>query len=340
MKKQLLAGVCPLLMAFAYTAQAEHCPHHHASHSISQPMGVTGGHLHEKGQWMVSYRYDFTRQSGLRQGSSNLPAVDALAIYGEAMTEMDMGMHMAEAMYGITDKLTLMVMGGFMDMDMTHMAHHSLHTHEMEKQGWGDTEVTALYSLLDRQVSEVSHKLHLNAGLSLPTGSIDESYVNHHNANLHLPYTMQFGSGTYDPILGLTYTGGTGAWGWGAQALNTFRLGENSNGYRQGHRQVVNLWGSRGVTDFLDLSLRLEGKHWGNVHGKDDRIPLTSMTGANPLGNGGEQLSAFLGANLKGSGKLEGQQLGAEFGMPFYEHFDGPQLETDYRLSLGWRMAF
>ena len=63
------------------------------------------------------------------------------------------------------------------------------------------------------------HKLHLNAGLSLPTGDIDEEddvlAPTGMRPTLRLPYAMQLGTGTWDLLPGLTYNGNHHQWGWG-----------------------------------------------------------------------------------------------------------------------------
>ena len=48
-----------------------------------------------------------------------------------------------------------------------------------------------------------------------------------------------------------------------------------------------------------------------------------------------------LGVTLIGSGKtLEGQRLSFEFAVPVYEWVDGPQLETDWKMTIGWNWEF
>ncbi len=336
MKKLLLAGACAL--AFLNSVTPAFAEHQHQDHS---PAGVMGAHLHQKGEWMVSYYLDGTSQSGLRDGSDKVSTHDVLQTFGEVMTDMSMRMHMLEGMVGITDNLSLMVMGQYMEMEMTHEAHGGHGIHSMTKKGWGDTEVTALYGLMHEMDEKSMHSLHLNAGLSLPTGDTDEAYLNHHNVLMHLPYSMQFGSGTYDPILGLTYTGESGGWGWGSQILGTFRFGENNEGYRLGNKYRLNLWGSRALDEVFSASARLEGITYGNVHGSDAMMPPTSMNGAQPDGQGGEQLNAYIGLSATPAlAALQGHKFAAEFGLPLYQHFDGPQLDNDYRFIASWKVGF
>lgn len=332
MQKYLLAGVCAL--AFSFNASADEAMHCHqptsAEKAPAAPIGVMGDHLHPKGEWMVSYRYDRTGQTRLRDGSSRLSTHEALNNYLDAPTEMQMNMHMVEAMVGITNNLSLMAMGGWMQMDMVHVAHHSMHRHAMDKEGLMDTQVTALYG--------VAPHINLHAGLSLPTGSINEDFVNHHNNHYRLPYNMQFGSGTVDPILGVTYADSAGSWGWGTQLLGTFRLYDNSKDYHLGNRYTANLWAGKQLDSQWDASLRLEGNYWQEISGADALIPATSMVGANPDGTGGTVVNTFFGLGYSPAVKaLEGQRLAVELGMPVYENYTGPMLETDYRLTAGWQ---
>ena len=326
----IFASACALaLSAAANAASPDHC----SDNAPDAPVGVMGAHLHPKGKWMASYRYNRVGQTSLRDGTSRIETHEALETYSEVPTKMQLDMHMVEGMVGVSDKLTLMAMAQYMEMDMVHQAHHSDHRHAMTKKGLGDTQLTALYGLWDG--------VHLHAGLSLPTGSIDQGYVNHHNKELNLPYNMQFGSGTFDPILGATYRQRAGQWSWGAQALGTFRVYDNANDYHFGNRYQANLWAGKTLTDAVEATLRLEGIHQGDVRGMDIRIPATSMAGATPALTGSDQINAYLGVAYSPPLKaLEGQKLALEFGAPVYQRFDGPQLETDYRLTAGWRIGF
>jgi len=308
------------------------------------PLGVMGDHLHKKGEWMVGYHYRQTGGVGLRNGSDAANKSSVLSAYGEAATKTNMEMHMFEFMVGVSDDLTLMVMPQYMKMDMRHESvHGGGHSHRHEASGFGDTEVTGLYSLYREKKGTTSQGIHANVGLSLPTGSIDDTFADHHNHRYPLPYNMQFGSGTVDPIIGATYTAQSPDWSWGAQTINYIRFYENNNGYRQGNKYTATTWVARNVNDFASVSFRLDGEAWGNVHGRDTSLPITSIAGANPNEQAGERVMANVGLNLlsgKAHSPFAGQRLAAEFGVPIYQRFDGPQPDTDYRLTLGWQMAF
>jgi hypothetical protein len=84
----------------------------------------------------------------------------------------------------------------------------------MSTGGLGDTEVRGAY-----KVNEV---LTASLGLSLPTGSVEET-VTSMRKTFRAPYDMQLGSGTFDLKPALTYNAlsGDALWNWGAQAMST-----------------------------------------------------------------------------------------------------------------------
>lgn len=331
MRLLLSAGACALVGLFSCTATAGE-PDDHA------PAGVMGDHLHKEGDWMVGYHFESTHSKGMRNGAHSISNADAMARYGEIPAEMDMDMHMFEIMGGITPDLSVMIMPQYMTMSMLHQSSHGGgHSHRHEVSGFGDTEVTGLYSVYRGE----RDRAHLNFGLSLPTGSIDESFVDHHGNTYRMPYNMQFGSGTYDPILGATYVSEEEGWSWGAQTINYIRLGKNDNGYRQGNKYTATSWVAHNLSDYASLSFRVEGEAWGNVSGQDADLPSNIMAGADPEQQAGKRVMASAGMNLwGGEGALKGQRVLAEFGVPIYEQYSGPQPDTDWRLSLSWQWAF
>jgi hypothetical protein len=322
-------------------ALAENTPHQPDDHA---PIGVMGDHLHKQGEWMVGYHYQHTRTSGYRNGAHSVSNASVMRQYGEAATEMDMGMHMLEVMYGVSDHLTLMVMPQYMTMDMTHKSSHGRgHSHDHKVKGLGDTEVSGLYAIFDQQDGATHHRAHLHMGVSLPTGSIDKTFTDHHDTVYHLPYAMQFGSGTVDPIIGATYTGALSDWSWGAQTLNYVRMGKNDNGYRLGNRYTATTWLAHNVGNMVSVSARLKGEHWDDVSGRDANLPLRAIAGANPNELAGERVMAYVGLNLlnnEAESILHGHRLAAELGVPVYERTSGAQPDTDYQLTLAWQFAF
>ena len=138
-----------------------------------------------------------------------------------------------------------------------------------------------------------------------------------------------------------TYTGKSGDWGWGAQLNGAIRLAENRRGYRLGDRLNTTAWFSRDLCEALSTSLRLNFDHWGNIHGSDRDLTLTAPPTADPRRRGGDRLEAGIGANyVFQNGTLRGVRLAAEFLHPITQKLDGPQLETDWNLTIGLQYAF
>ncbi|MEO0525973.1 MAG: transporter, partial [Bacteroidota bacterium] len=203
------------------------------------PISVMGDHVHNKGEWMFSYRYMYMNMEELKSGNDDATFEDALADYMVTPTQMPMKMHMVGAMYAISDKITLMVMVNYLSLEMDHITRMG-GTFSTEASGFGDVQISGLYQFLNVK----RQSLHGKLGFSIPTGSVTESDVTPASApdEAELPYPMQIGSGTLDTYLGLTYLGQTDIISWGSQLNGIFRFGENERDFRFGNRYNLNNW--------------------------------------------------------------------------------------------------
>ncbi len=308
---------------------------------IVQP-NVLGGHTHPASETMFGYEYMHMRMSGLYQGSREISPADAFAQgFPTLHIKMEMDMHMFDAMYAPTERLTLMAMLPYKQMSMLHLMTNGM-TFTQSADGIGDLEVMGLYTLFG-DIRKGGHRLVLNAGVSFPTGSInvkDHSGGNPTNPLVLLEYPMQLGSGTYDLMPGLTYLGDAGPWSWGAQTIETVRLGRNDHGYRFGNQYRVSAWTAYAVTDWFAPSLHLDGNWWEDVNGSDPGIGLATPEGRANL-RGGRRLDLLFGINFYvPKGLLKGNRLMLEGGLPVYQHLDGPQLGAAWMISLAWSYAF
>lgn len=309
---------------------------------IVQP-NVLGGHTHPAGQTMVGYQYMHMHMSGLYQGDREISPADAFAQgFMTVHTEMEMEMHMLEVMHAPTDRLTLMAMLPYKEMSMKHLMNTGM-SFTQTADGIGDLEVMGLYTVLG-DIRKGGHRLVANAGVSFPTGSInakDHAGGNPANPLVLLEYPMQLGSGTYDLMPGLTYLGDAGPWSWGAQTVETIRLGHNGHGYRFGDQYRVSAWTSYGLTDWFAPSVRLDGRWWEDVTGTDAGLATNTTPEARTDLRGGRRLDLLFGLNFYiPQGVLKGSRFMLEGGFPVYQHLDGPQLGTAWMFSLGWSYAF
>ena len=155
-------------------------------------------------------------------------------------------------------------------------------------------------------------------------------------ANVQLPYPMQLGSGTVDLMPGVTVVGEAGDWSWGAQTIVTLRLGENDRDYTLGNRIDGTAWIGRALGDSFTATLRLAGADWGSIDGADGALNPNMVPTADPDRRAGNRFDALLGIDWTPGGSYR-HRLGVELGVPFHQRLDGPQLETDTTLTVGWQ---
>lgn len=348
----LICAAC-LTTSASVLAEATHHHGHHGPHANTHaPIGVMGDHMHKKNEWMVSYRFMTMEMEGNRSGSSSIspeeivttvlnpnPMPPTLRV---VPTKMTMDMHMFGAMYAPSDDFTLMVMANYLEKEMDHitfqgmMGTNRLGTFTTKSEGFGDVKVSGLMSVVDSP----KHKVHLNLGLSLPTGSITKKDTvltpMNMRVKLRLPYGMQLGSGTYDLLPGITYQTYQGKWNLGAQYMATIRTGENDEDYTLGDEHKVSGWASYALQHNLSASARLAYLDVSNIDGADPKIAAPVQT-ADPDNYGKKRLDLSVGLNWA---HQAGHRLALEVGAPIYQHLDGPQLETDWTLTAGYQFAF
>tara|TARA_Y100000296_G_scaffold2495_1_gene3301 strand:+ start:580710 stop:581831 length:1122 start_codon:yes stop_codon:yes gene_type:complete len=370
-KKTLALSAALLLTTTSFTAQAQDHSHHDHAHHMSvsagstdhtghdhtksiEPNSLMGTHLHDKGEWMVSYRYNYMRMEDMRNGTNDLSDAEVIALPNPyappanlrvVPVDMDMHMHMFGAMYGVTDWMTIMGMAMYMKKDMDHntynMMGNKIGSFETSSGGIGDLKGSAVIRLYEGKNTQ----LLLNAGLSLPTGSITEDgevlTPMGTTMTLRLPYAMQLGSGTIDFHPGLTYSGNQGHWGWGAQYAAEIRLeDENDEGYSLGNKHQFHLWGGYSFDNGLILGSRLSYTTQDDIEGRDTNISAPVPT-ANPDNYGGDWGNVGLFANYSPSHpEWQGHVFGVEADLPIYQDLNGPQMKQDYGLTLRWSYGF
>ena len=60
-----------------------------------------------------------------------------------------------------------------------------------------------------------------------------------------------------------------------------------------------------------------------------------------PESAAGQRIDLLFGLNLfRSDGRLAGNRITLEGGLPVYQSLDGPQLETSWRIQVGWEFTF
>lgn len=293
-------------------------------HPPRAPAGVMGDHVHHKGGWMVSYRYMAMHMEGIGGGD--------VSGYMMRPESMDMQMHMIGTMYAPAKNLTLALMVPYLIKDMDMVMGPMSMPRSAHTEGLGDIRLAGIYNLWSSPAQQVL----LNLAVSLPTGSIDEE----NSAGARLAYPMQLGSGSYGLIPGITYTGLSRGWGWGAQAKASLPLNDNKHDYRLGNRYDLQVWGLRDLCSSSAVSLRLNGWHRENIHGADPTLNPAMTPGADPDLKAATRLDLFAGIDYRASGKLDGLRLALEGGAPLSQNLDGPQLEMEWMVIGGLQYSF
>ena len=336
---------------------------HHMDHGAPVPAGVMSAHmLGNAGDWMVGYKYMYGTQAGdMLQGNNKI--ADQAILNSDcggrqcyvAPKDMTMHMHMFNFMYAPTDWLNLMLMPTFVDMSMNmrmldgapsvlgttapEYAELSHASHEHMTGGFGDTQFSALFKLYDSEL----HHLHLGLGVSAPTGNVKIELRRAHTEELGLiHYGMQIGSGTWDFLPSLTYTGQSGDFSWGGQARGIKRLErQNAVGYRLGDMFQSSVWGSYKLLNWLSFSVRGVYTSQGALHSEynKEHQPIGPMD--SPASYGGEYYDLGFGINaMVPHGDLAGNSLSVEWLQPMEDDVNGFQLERDGALSVNWGYAF
>ncbi len=332
-----------------------------AAHADSHaPIGIMGDHMHKEGEWMLSYRVMSMTMSGNRRGTDFI-ANDTLVTevpnrfadqpmmpptLRVAPEEMTTDMHMVGVMYAPSDKLTLMAMLHYLDKSMTlttyrgMMGTEALGRFTSASSGVGDTRVSALYRLLDTE----HHSLHLNLGLSIPTGATDKNGIvltpMNTRPEVRLPYGMQLGSGTWDVMPGLTYNGRNDDWSWGAQSLAVVRTGDNDEGYSLGNELTLNGWVQYALTRGLSAGLGARYDRSTKIDGMDDQIMLPVQT-ADPDNYGRRQWSLSTSLNwVIQRGPLRNHRVALEYLTPVRQDVNGVQMDMESMWTLGYQKAF
>ncbi len=310
---------------------------HPAAHA---PIGVMADHTHHAGGVMLSYRYMRMGMNGLRDEDERVSRSHVLQDFMVTPTHMDMEMHMFGVMVAPVDRVTLMLMVPYVRLAMDHRTRTGV-TFTTRSDGLGDIRATAMVKLWEAD----GHKIHANLGISFPTGSITEQdeLPTTGGATVRIPYPMQLGSGTFDFLPGLTYSGHADALFWGAQARGEIRLNENHAGYRLGNEYALTVWGAVELADWISVSLRTEWQQNLNIRGRDESSSLvpSMVPTADPGRRAAQRLDLLAGVNLVlPKGPLAGIRWAIEAGLPVYERLDGPGLETDWLMTVGVQYAF
>jgi len=331
----------------------------------NMPLNILGGGVPETNEFRFKISPMLMRMDGLRNGTDslntdNLLGMPAKGKYMAVPTDMNMSMINIAAGYSFTDDffggLMFMLKKSEMDMRFNSMMQKSTEKegYTMRSEGMADSMLMTKYRLYADDPLIPTNQVSLLGGISLPTGSINEKNSTHPlrmRKDELLPYSMQLGSGTFDPKLGILYQGSSSPMWWGANLIYTGRWYENSRDYRLGDEYRLDLYTMYQVHYNTVLELQLNGRYWGKVRGEMD----SSASGVSGRATKNDSTSPYM-TPLFDSGNYGGSKLSVTAGLewqpfplhiielsvsvPIYQNLNGPQLEEDFRAMLTWYIEF
>lgn len=327
--KNLLTGGI-LLCAYAITAQ-ESAQWSSARPDGHAPIQVMGDHTHNKGEFMFAIRSMHMRMDGAISGTKDIETTEILDMYMVAPKTMQMNMQMLGMMYAPSDRITLMLMGNYQSTTMELQTRMGV-DFATASQGFGDTKISALISLLDKKRQIVL----ATVGTSLPTGGIVNRDDTPMMANSLLAYPMQNGSGTVDPFVGITYQGQAERFSWGAQSSYLYRATQNNRGYQLGDYFKATLWGALKLNRNFSLSLSADFGSMGKIEGVDSDLNPMMMPLASTMNSGNQRLHTGIGANYYvPSGTMKNLRIGIVVMYPAWQKVSGIQMNQSLQGTLG-----
>ena len=325
----------------------------------NMPLNIPGGGIPETHEFRFKISEMFMRMDSLRDGTDNKKTKDygpsnAAEEYRGVPISMESWMTMVGGAYSFTDDFAGMIMMGYVNnsMKMTTTAMMG-GNYTMSSQGATDTKIMGKYRLYSDDHLAPQEQVSTILGVAAPTGKITVKNSNHPTKTMRgklLPFGMQPGSGTWDPIFGLTYQKVADPYWMGANFMTTQRWGTNDQEYTKGDEYTIDLYLMKQFSDDKVASFQLNGKAWGDYssepkRGKDSgdcHAMLNKnadwMTPAcDPTNYGGVNLHATFGLQFQ---PIPLQIAELNFSVPIYQNLKGPQLQSHYmaRLTYYWEV--
>jgi len=326
----------------------------------NMPLNIVGGGIPEPNEFRFKVSQMFMVMGPLRDGTSDLDNSNLLAppngtTFAVAPSEMRTYMTMGSVAYSFTENFAGMAMMSYIrnEMDMEFNAPLIAATGTsgfvMTSDGLSDLTLLGKYRFFSDDHLAPTKQASVLFGLSLPTGDIDREFtnnpVNGQNGTL-LPFKMQLGSGTVDPIIGMTYQASSDPWWYGANAKLEAHVYNNDQGYRRGSELTYDFFVMRQVHPRWVLLGELQGWYEGTFNREPYRGRVLGQGHAGGVPSGGFLSPLFDPQNYGG------HKVAVSFGfqfqpvplqvlelvatIPIHQDLNGPQLRDNYMIQLSY----
>ena len=304
----------------------------------NMPLNIPGAGTPEPHEFRIKMNLSWGRMVGLRRGTSNRSTKDTLGQYMMTQRKMDMYMSNVSVGYAFSDRFFAGIMGMYMEKDME-MIRRGGRRSSMNSQGAGDTMLMTKTLLYADDYLIPTSQVSLLLGVSIPTGSIDQD-----DTGQILPYSMQLGSGTFDPFIGVLYEGSSSPLWWGANVSYLARAYENYKSYNLGDEYRADFYAMYQARHNLVGELQIKSKYVGHLEGQAQEIEqdgdghMNGMTNMAFMSNlydpdnyGGSTVDLSAGVQWQ---PFHNHILNAQFTVPLFQNLHGTQLEKDFTASV------
>ncbi len=330
----------------------------------NMPLNILGAGIPETHEFRVKISQMFMQMGPLRNGTDDIVTDTILGMpngrtFAAAPREMRMYMTMFGGAYSFTDDFAVMMMTSYKrnDMDMVFNTPLSMNMlgnnptrargFTMHSDGLGDTRVLGKYRVFSDDNLVPTKQFSVIGGLSFPTGSINKRFANSpvtgQNGQI-LPYKMQMGSGSFDPIFSATFQGATDPFWYGFNATYIGRWHENDQGYEQGDEVKWDLYGMYQFHERALVQLQFNG-HWEDQY---NGLPGATLFNGNGIfAPTGQFASPLFDPNNYGFTKVN-VSAGVQYqpfplhvmellaSVPIYQDVNGPQLKEEWRMMFSY----
>jgi hypothetical protein len=316
----------------------------------NMPLNLSGGGIPEPKEFRFKLSQMIMEMGPLRDGTDEIRNEDILGpangtTFPALPTDMQMYMTMIGAAYSFSDDFAVMGMASYVENTM-HMNLRNGKDFTMTSGGVGDVTLLGKYRAYADDNLVPTNQVSVLFGLSLPSGSINKKFSNHtadtFNGSL-LPFKMQLGSGTVDPIIGLTYQGSRDPFWWGFNTQLEAHIYDNEQSYRRAQELRYDFYAMKQVHDKVVVHAQLNGWYEGKF--SDEAYDVRVLgAGHNGLSTANNLISPLFDPDNYGGHKLH-FGLGIQFqplplhvmeltaSVPIHQDLNGPQLQDNWMVQ-------
>ena len=316
----------------------------------NMPLNIFGGGIPEPKEFRFKLSQMIMEMGPLRDGTDEISNDDLIGSangtnFPALPTNMQMYMTMIGAAYSFSDDFAVMGMTSYIENTM-HMNLKNGNDFTMTSGGIGDITLLGKYRAYADDNLVPTNQVSVLFGLSLPSGSINKKFSNHTNDTFNgslLPFKMQLGSGTVDPIIGLTYQGSRDPFWWGFNTQLEGHIYDNEQGYRRAQELRYDFYAMKQVHDKVVVHAQLNGWYEGKFSDEAYDVRV-SGAGHNALSTANNLISPLFDPDNYGGHKLH-FGLGVQFqplplhvmeltaSVPIHQDLNGPQLQDNWMVQ-------